>query len=274
MSNLSYVKQLTAGQVEKLTKIRQRLNANRQSEQSLAAAARDADAVRARCFHLSGFVREAWHVLHPAVPYIHNWHIDLICAHLESISRGLFKKKGCDNRLIINVPPGSAKSLIVSVFWQAWEWGPFNHPHMQYLTTTYREDYALRNSRKTRDLISSDWYQALWGDRVKMANMGEHRFSNTAQGYRWAVPFGSLTSGRGDRLLIDDPHSLDSVESEADRARVTRRFRETVLDRLNDPINSAIVIIMQRLHTNDLCGVIEQLWLALYQACAADGVRG
>jgi predicted phage terminase large subunit-like protein len=262
-ANALSVDQVSADQVDLLENHLQQLNISEQTEQLRAAAARDADAVRARCRHLNGFVREAWHVLHPAVPYVRNWHIDVICSHLEAISRGDYKK--CDpprdNRLLINVPPGSAKSLIVSVFWQAWEWGPYDKPHLQYLTTTYREDYALRDSRKTRDLISSEWYQALWGDRVKLTNLGEHRFANSEQGYRWAVPFASLTSGRGDRLLIDDPHSLDSAESDTDRMRVTRRFRETVHDRLNNPDESAIVLIMQRLHINDLCGVIEQLGL-------------
>jgi phage terminase large subunit-like protein len=78
---------------------------------------------------------------------------------------------------------------------------------------------------------------------------------------RTAMPFASLTSGRGNRVIIDDPHSTEQVESDADRERAERIFRESVTSRLNDPQRDAIVVIMHRLHPNDLCGVIDQLGL-------------
>src|SRR4051812_9289720 len=72
---------------------------------------REANAIRKRCKTLSGFVREAWHVLEPVAVYVHSWHIDAICDHLEAVTRGEI------NRLLINVPPGSMKSMLVSVLW-------------------------------------------------------------------------------------------------------------------------------------------------------------
>ncbi len=213
------------------------------------------EASRQRCRKLSGFIREAWHVLEPSQPYVHGWHIDVVCDHLEAITSGRFIDLGLSNRLIVNIPPGTMKSLMVGVFWGAWEWGPRALPAMRYLTTSYSEDYAKRDARRTRDLIMSDWYQERWGETVKLVRFGETSFENTAGGWREAMPFQSLTGGRGDRVIIDDPHSTETAESEAERRRTIRVFRESVPTRVNDPTASAIVVIMQRLHEEDVTGV-------------------
>jgi predicted phage terminase large subunit-like protein len=230
---------------------------------AIAEARRDTEAVRARCKSLAGFIREAWqHIPELAtVPYVHGWHIDLICAHLEAITRGRFISLGLENRFLANVPPGTMKSLLVSVFWPAWEWGPEGLAYLQYIVTSYREDYCSRDTRRMRDLCVSEWYQSLWGDKVVMDAVGDTRISNKAGGWREGVPFGSLTGARADRVIIDDPHSVDTAESEAQRNRTTLRFRESVPSRVNDPKKSAIVVIMQRLHVNDVSGIIEQLKL-------------
>ena len=219
------------------------------------------EASRKECRSLVGFVKECWHVIHPTTRFINNWHIKFICEHLEAISTGRLLKLGHENRLRINMPPRLLKSELVSVIWPAWEWGPFGRPDIRYLSTTYREDYALRDSRAMRDLVESPWYQARWGNLVRLTSRGERVFENDAKGARRAVPFESLTGGGGDRVIIDDPHSVDSAESEADRERVIRRFRESVPWRLNDPEKSAIVLVMHRLHENDISGVIDRLKL-------------
>lgn len=205
-----------------------------------------------RCKTLAGFVREAWHVLEPMTKYVHGWHVDAICAHLEAITFGKFRAMGLENRLLINVPPGTMKSLIVSVFWPAWEWGPAGLPSLRYLTSSYSETYAKRDSRRMRDLVNSEWYQSLWGSKVSLTRSGEMSFENSALGKRDGVPFKSLTGGRGDRVVIDDPHSTETAESDTERAAAVRIFRESVTSRLNDPVESAIVVIMQRLHEQDV----------------------
>jgi len=210
--------------------------------------ATDGEAIRRRCSRLAGFIREAWSVLEPSNPYVHGWHIDALCDHLEAVTSGRI------TRLLINIPPGTMKSMVVSVFWPAWEWGPAGKAHLRYLTTSYSEKYAKRDARRMRDLVESEWYRSLWGDTVRMTRAGETSFSNAAQGGREAMPFQSLTGGRGDRVIIDDPHSTETAESEADRATTTRIFRESVPTRLNSPEHSAIVIIMQRLHDQDVSG--------------------
>ncbi|WPE22486.1 phage terminase large subunit [Shinella zoogloeoides] len=224
----------------------------RAAERERERLAKDAERIRARCQTLAGFVREAWHVLEPTAKYTHGWHIDAICAHLEAVTDGQI------NRLLINVPPGSSKSLLVSVMWQAWEWGPRGLPSMRYLTTSFNDGPVKRDTRKCRDLMLSDWYRSLWPE-VELNRTGETSFSNTKTGTREGVPFGSLTSQRGDRLVIDDPHSTETAESAADRLATTRKFREGAQNRLNDQERSAIVVIMQRLHEEDVSGVIHEV---------------
>ncbi|MDK4701104.1 MULTISPECIES: phage terminase large subunit [unclassified Rhizobium] len=233
--------------------------ARRRAEREQAAHARqlamDAEQIRANCQSLSGFVREAWHVVEPSVDYVHGWHIDAICQHLEAVTSGEI------TRLLINVPPGTMKSLLCGVFWPAWEWGPKGKPQLRYLGASYSEHYAKRDNRRMRDLVASEWYQTLWGDRVKLTRTGEMAFANSCMGSRQGVPFSRLTGGRGDRVIIDDPHSVDGAESEAERLSTVRTFRESVPTRLNDPQRSAIVVVMQRLHEADVSGTILALGL-------------
>lgn len=191
-------------------------------------------------------------MLEPTAKYAHGWHIDAICDHLEAVTDGRI------NRLLINVPPGSSKSLLVSVMWQAWEWGPKGLSSMRYLTTSFNDGPVKRDTRKCRDLMLSDWYRSLWPE-VELNRTGETSFSNTKTGTREGVAFGSLTSQRGDRLVIDDPHSTETAESPTERQATTRKFREGAQNRLNDQLLSAMVVIMQRLHEEDVSGVIKEV---------------
>ncbi len=211
----------------------------------------NADKIRARCETLSGFFTESWSVLEPSARYVDNWHIGAIAEHLEAITAGQIK------RLLINVPPGSMKSLAASVMWPAWEWGPKGLRSMRYLTTSFNEIPVKRDTRKHRDLTLSAFYRELWPE-VVLTRTGEMSFANSDTGNREGVPFGSLTSQRGDRLIIDDPHSTETAESDAERANTSRKFREGALSRVNDEQESAILVIMQRLHQDDISGVIEQ----------------
>lgn len=213
----------------------------------IARVKRDADQIRARCSSLSGFLREAWHVIEPSTELKWSWHLSAICDHLEAITRGQLHP-----RLIINVPPGSSKSTIVSIMWQAWQWGPMGLAGQRILSTSYEQGNVTRDTRKTRDLIQSEWYQALWPLPLKRA--GETSFENFARGTREGVAFAAVTGKRGDALIIDDPHSLDGAESEVEREKSVRRFIEGGQNRVNDQEKSAIVIVMQRLHEADLTG--------------------
>jgi predicted phage terminase large subunit-like protein len=206
------------------------------------------------------FIKQAWHIVEPGAPYIHGWHIDFIADHLTAITDGIELDNGrIYNRLLINVPPGTMKSLITNVFWPSWEWGPRNKPHLRYVCAAHKvENLSARDSRRMRQLITSDWYQKRWGDRVSLARDQNEKlnFVNSAQGFRIATAITSLTGIRGDRVIIDDPHSVDSASSDAMRETEVATFLEAIPTRLTNPVESAIVVIMQRLHESDVSGVI------------------
>ena len=176
------------------------------------------------------FVREAWHVLEPGTTYVHGWVIDCICQHLQAVTYGQFLDMGMLNRLLFNVPPGSSKSLLVSVFWPAFEWGPAGLPWLTYLSTSHSDDVASRDSRKMRDLIESEWWQERWGrgtqSDVYLVRRGETDFANNHRGWRKCAAFTGLTGNRADRVIVDDPLSTEKAESELDRLRAARIFHE------------------------------------------------
>lgn len=229
--------------------------ARRKAEADRDAVRKDADGIRERCRTLIGFVREFWHILEPGRAFVSGWAIEAIALHLEAVSNGRIQY------LLINVPPGMMKSLLVSVFWPAWEWAT-RDASLGYLASSFSLDNVLRDNLKMRRLIESDKFQAVFGDRVRAAGKwGERRFETTASGVRAGRSFQKMTGGRGDRVLIDDPHDVDGGESDVQRPRAVTTFREAIPDRLNDMAKSAIVVIMQRLHANDVSGTIIKLGL-------------
>lgn len=199
---------------------------------------------------LSDFVRRAWHVLEPGQPYIHGWHVDSICEHLEAVTRGDI------TRLLINIPPGTMKSTLVSVFWPAWEWGPAGMPHMRVVGASHEQGLAIRDTLKMRRLVTSEWYQTLWPLALAGDQNQKTYYENEATGFRQACPVTSMTGRRGDRVTWDDPHSVEDAHSIAALETATRVFRETLPTRLNNPDRSAIIVVMQRLHNLDVSGVI------------------
>jgi predicted phage terminase large subunit-like protein len=207
---------------------------------------------------LHEFVKRAWKQVEPVTEFIDNWSIEFLCLHLEAISAGE-RVDGIEyNRVLMNIPPGGLKSLLLNVFWPSWEWGPKNTPHHRYLCASHNIDLGLRDSIRMRRLITSEWYQERWGDRVILTSDQNSKavFENTASGWRRTLASGAVTGHRGSRILIDDPHSVVGANSDAERETVNTWFQEAVPTRLEDPRRSAIVVIMQRLHEHDVSGVI------------------
>lgn len=198
---------------------------------------------------LSEFCKMAWHVLEPATPIKWGWALDAMCEHLEAVHNGQIK------RLLMNVPPGMMKSLLTGVFFPAWEWGAGGNPSLRYLTTAHKEDLAIRDNLKCRRLISSDWYQERWSVELCGDQNAKKMFENTATGFRESMAFRSLTGSRGDRIIIDDPLSVDDAFSEAALSAAEQTFLEAVPSRVNNQ-DSAIIVIMQRLHERDTAGII------------------
>jgi predicted phage terminase large subunit-like protein len=228
-----------------------RRNTERASAQAGAVETGKLESVRATCQTMSGFVREAWHVIEPTERYVHNWHIDVLCAHLTAVSLGTFIDLGYWNRILANIPPGMMKSLIFSVFWQAFEWGPLGMPSRRFMSSSHTEKFIARDTRKTRDLVASEWFQSLWPD-VQLKRKGETSFENFDTGTREGVVYSGLTSGRGHVVTIDDPESTEDAESETQRETSKRITKESLPSRTNDARTSAIAIVQQRLHSEDV----------------------
>ena len=215
-------------------------------------------AISAQSF--AGFVRAAWHVLEPVSPLKWGWSLDAICDHLEAVTAGEVK------RLLINVPPGCMKSLLVGVLWPAWEWGPKGRPGTRYLGTAHKQDLAVRDNLKCRRLIQSQWYQDRWPIKLTGDQNAKTKFENDATGFREAMAFTSMTGSRGDRVLLDDPLSVDHANSEADLKAAELTFTEALPTRVNND-ESAIVVIMQRLNEKDTSGIIIKRDLGYTHLC-------
>lgn len=210
---------------------------------------------------LSEFVKSAWHILEPGQPYIHGWHVDAICEHLEAITADEI------TRLLINIPPGTMKSTLCSVFWPAWEWGPKGMAHNRMIGASHEQGLAVRDTRKMRNLITSDWYQSRWPIALSGDQNQKTYYENEKTGFRQACAVASMTGKRGDRVVWDDPHSVEAALSDAHRETALRVFQETLPTRLNNPDRSAIVIVMQRLHENDVSGHILESDLGYEHLC-------
>lgn len=197
---------------------------------------------------LATFVKAAWHVLEPVAPLKWGWALDAMCEHLEAVSSGEI------TRLLENVPPGMMKSLLL-VFWTAWEWGPKNRPNLTYLRASHAKEIASRDLVKIGRLVSSEWYQRRW-PHVQLIRQSDDKLETSALGGVEATSAAAMTGKRADRVTIDDPISVEDADSTLVLERVERRIRETLPTRLNDPITSAIVIIMQRVNERDPSGII------------------
>lgn len=200
---------------------------------------------------LIAFVRYFWHVLEPDTPFVDGWVLWAVCEHLEAVTYGEI------TRLLINVPPGFAKSIIVDCFWPAWEWGAQDRPYLRYVAFSYSSSLTERDNGRFRDLITSSVFRALYGDRVRLRNKTTIKVMNNRTGWKLASSVGGVGTGeRGDRVIIDDPHNVKEAESEVVRAEVVRWFRESVSSRFNNLETGALVIIMQRVHEDDVSGMI------------------
>jgi predicted phage terminase large subunit-like protein len=148
------------------------------------------------------------------------------------------------------------KSTLTSVFWPAWEWGPRDMQHIRMIGASHEQGLAVRDTRKMRNLIMSDWYQERWPTALVSDQNQKTFYENDKTGWRQACAVASMTGKRGDRVVWDDPHSVEASLSVAHRETALRVFQETLPTRLNNPDKSAIVIVMQRLHENDVSGFI------------------
>lgn len=214
-----------------------------------------ADVERYRCKRsFKYFVRKAWHLVEQAIGFIPNWHIDAIADHLQACYEGRSLPQ-----LLINIPPGHAKSLLSSVLFPAWIW--INNPKYRFIFGTYHADLSIRDALRTRDLITSEWYQksfvrGAW-ELKKNGGNKQHLFTNTLGGFRLSSSVtGQGTGHRGNMVVIDDPLSVEQAFSEAERLRAARWVGSTLSTRFIDPRSAITILIMHRLYDTDPSGVV------------------
>ena len=196
---------------------------------------------------LGYFAERCFSELNPQAAFSTNWHIKVIAAKLTAVREGKIR------RLIINLPRRSLKSLLASIAFPAWCLG--HDPSAQILSVSYAQELADKLARDCRSIMMSPWYRRIFPTRLAPHRQAVQEFITTRQGYRLATSTGGVLTGRGaDIILIDDPLKPEEALSDAQRQAANEWFSHTLYSRLNDKRKGAIVIIMQRLHEDDLVG--------------------
>lgn len=190
------------------------------------------------------FAELCFRQLNPRTKYKHGWHIELIADRLTGLEPG--------GQLIINVPPRSLKSFLGSVVYPAWLLG--HNPSLQIICVSYAAELSETLSRQCRDIMSSETYRRVF-PKTKLDRMAAHELTTTEGGVRIATSVDGVLTGRGaDVIIVDDPLKPDEALSDVSRKRVNDWFDGTLFSRLNDKETGVIIIIMQRLHEDDLTG--------------------
>lgn len=202
---------------------------------------------------LSRFVRTFWPVVEPGHAFLSNWHVDYVAEHLEAVTAGEI------HRLAVNIPPRYMKSLLVSVFWPAWEWT--DNPSLRYLFASYAASLSTKHSLDRRRILTDERYR-LWYPGVELTGdqATKTEVENTARGTMVSTSVGGTATGKGgDRIVVDDPINPEEAYSDTKRETANRFFDHTLSTRLDDKKAGAIVLIMQRLHDDDPTGhVLEE----------------
>ena len=196
------------------------------------------------------FVRKSFHVLAPSAIFQMNWHICAIAHYLEQVRLGKIK------RLIITVPPRSLKSIMCSVAFPAFVLG--QDPTKRLIVVSYGADLAIKHGNDFRAVVNSVEYRAIFpGMRISAMKNTQTEVVTTQNGFRLANSVdGALTGRGGDIIVIDDPIAALAALSQKSREHVRDWYFNTLLSRLDDKQNGAIVLVMQRLHEDDLAGVL------------------
>ena len=202
---------------------------------------------------LTSFIERSFYELNPQTKLILCPHIEVIAAKLEACRQGKIR------RLIINLPPRSLKSHCVTVAFPAFLLG--HNPAAQIICASYGQDLADKLARDCRTLMSSAFYRHLFPASVlSTEKQAVNDFMTTSQGFRMATSVGGVLTGRGaDFMILDDPLKPEDALSETRRNGANEWYNNTLLSRLNSKEKGVIIIVMQRLHQDDLVGhVLEQ----------------
>lgn len=198
---------------------------------------------------LKVFMQQAFTTIYPGKDFHDNWHVDAIVHHLEQCIRGEMP------RLIINMPPRHLKSFIASVVLPAFILG--RDPSAKIICISYADDLARMLARDFRRIVESPWYQKVF-PQIRMLKSTETEFVTDQGGFRYATSIGGTLTGRGgDFIIIDDPIKPEDTLSDKIRQATNEWYKSTLLSRLDDKKHSVLILVMQRLHVNDLTGFVE-----------------
>tara|TARA_R110002124_G_scaffold169755_1_gene337351 strand:+ start:2447 stop:3937 length:1491 start_codon:yes stop_codon:yes gene_type:complete len=192
------------------------------------------------------FSEKVFRTLEPTAPFYPNWHMEAISESLNQTRDGRI------NRLIINVPPRSLKSIMISIAYSAFMLG--HNPEVKLICVSYAKDFAEKLGRDCRTVMQSDWYQRLF-PRTIITKATADLIETSSGGARLATSIDGVVTGFGaDTIIIDDPIKPNEAFSTQALANVLRYYRETLFSRLNSKVNGVIILVMQRLHEDDLAG--------------------
>ena len=198
---------------------------------------------------LQSFVRGAWSIVEPRKPLKWNWHLDAECDVLSQVESGTLK------RVIFNVPPGTTKSLLISVMWPAYLWAKY--AHYRFLTASYTIDNTIRDNGRMRDIVRSKWYRSIfWSNPlITLEKEGEEKLTNSAKGFRIATSVGGVGTGEHpDIFIIDDPLKAQDRNSDKALEKCIAWMKDTVSTRI--ALDPALILVMQRLHLKDPSGYL------------------
>lgn len=198
--------------------------------------------------NLNAFIQRCFMEVNPGQNFLDNWHFQAIAYQLSQVANGNVK------RLLITLPPRSLKSLSASIAFPAWILG--RDPSLRMINVSYGESLATAHTNSFRRIINSDWYQRLYpAMRINPRKDTEKETQTTKNGYRITTTVGGSLTGRGGSIIIiDDPMKAADANSEASRKKINTWFDETLLTRLDNKKDDAIILVMQRLHVDDLAG--------------------
>src|SRR5580704_5919170 len=198
--------------------------------------------------NLMSFVERSFYELNPQTTFLNSPHIEVLISKLESCRQGKIR------RLIINLPPRSLKSHAASVVFPAWLLG--HDSSKQIICASYGQDLADKHARDCRTLMASTFYRGVFPNtHLSIDKQSVNEFMTTAQGFRMSTSVGGVLTGRGaDLIILDDPLKPDEALSETRRNAVNDWYDNTLVTRLNSKETGVIIIVMQRLHQDDLVG--------------------
>ena len=195
---------------------------------------------------LSAFLHRSVLTLNPGAPFLPNWHLDAICYQLERIRHGEI------TRLIINMPPRSLKSILVSVVFPAFLLG--HDPRRKIFGISYGADLAAKHAGDFRSIVQSGWYRQAFPN-MQVARTADSDVFTSRRGFRRTTSINATLTGLGgDCFIIDDPLKPVDAQSDAHRNSLNDWFSSTLMSRLDNKATGAIIVVMQRVHLNDLTG--------------------